>query len=63
MPSKYMEYQREYEKQYQRAIKLKINSKTEPDLLEWLLQQKNMQGYIKRLIREDMEREEKQEKE
>lgn len=63
MPSKYVEYQREYEKQFQRAIKLKINSKTEPELLEWLLRQENMQGYIKRLIREDMKREKRQEKE
>lgn len=56
MPSKYADYQRKYEKQFQRSIRLKVNSKTESDLLEWLLRQKNMQGYIKKLIRKDMER-------
>jgi len=52
-----MEYLNQYEKENIRQIRLKINRKTEPELIEWIEQQDNIQGYIKRLIREDMERE------
>jgi hypothetical protein len=52
-----MEYLNQYEKENIRQIRLKINRKTEPELLEWIEEQGNIQGYIKRLIREDMERE------
>ena len=51
------EYLAKYEKEYLRQIRLKINRKTEPELLEWIEKQDNIQGYIKRLILEDMERE------
>ena len=50
-----MEYLNQYEKENIRQIRLKINRKTEPELLEWLEKQGNIQGYIKRLIRDDME--------
>ena len=33
---------------------LKFNTKTDADILEHLKQTDNVQGYIKRLIREDM---------
>lgn len=49
------EYLNQYEKENIRQIRLKINRKTEPDLLEWIEKQPNIQGYIKRLIRDDME--------
>ncbi|MBO7661988.1 MAG: hypothetical protein J6U01_01295 [Clostridia bacterium] len=49
------EYLARYEKENIRQIRLKINRKTEPELLEWIEQQANIQGYIKRLIRDDME--------
>ena len=51
-----MEYLNQYEKENLRQIRLKINRKTEPELLEWIEKQDNIQGYIKRLILEDMEK-------
>ena len=51
-----MEYLNQYEKENIRQIRLKINRKTEPELLEWIEKQGNIQGYIKQLIREDMDR-------
>ena len=50
------EYLAQYEKENLRQIRLKINRKTEPELLEWVEKQGNIQGYIKQLIREDMKR-------
>lgn len=49
-----MEYFNKYEKDKLRQIRLKINRKTEPELLEWIEKHDNIQGYIKRLILEDM---------
>ena len=49
------EYMANYEKENLRQIRLKINRKTEPDLLAWVEKQENVQGYIKELIRKDME--------
>ena len=56
------EYLNKYEKENIRQIRLKINRKTEPELIEWIEKQENIQGYIKRLIREDMEKQIKKEK-
>ena len=53
-----MEYLNQYEKENIRQIRLKINRKTEQEMLEWIEKQKNIQGYIKQLIREDMKRQE-----
>ena len=50
-----MEYLNQYEKENIRQIRLKINRKTEPELLEWIEKQENIQGYIKSLIMADME--------
>ena len=50
------EYLAQYEKENLRQIRLKINRKTEPELLAWIEKQDNIQGYIKRLIMEDMEK-------
>ena len=36
-------------------LHLKLNNKTDADILAWLAQQENVQGYIKKLIREDVE--------
>ena len=55
------EYLNKYEKENLRQIRLKINRKTEPELLEWIEKQENIQGYIKRLIEEDMKRNEENE--
>lgn len=45
-----------YQDKNMRKILLKINRKTEPEILERIEKQDNMQGYIKRLILEDIER-------
>lgn len=50
------DYLNQYEKENLRQIRLKINRKTEPELLEWIEKKENIQGYIKRLILEDMEK-------
>ena len=55
-----MKYLNQYEKENIRQIRLKINRKTEPELLAWIEKQENIQGYIKQLIREDMENQPKQ---
>ena len=55
------EYMAQYEKENLRQIRLKINRKTEPELLAWIEKQDNIQGYIKELIRKDMEQAEGQE--
>lgn len=47
-------YDENYQKQNIRQIKLNMNRKTEPELLEWLEKQDNIQGYIKKIIKEDM---------
>lgn len=36
-------------------VHLKLNDFYDEDILQWLKQQENKQGYIKRLIRADME--------
>ena len=51
------EYMANYEKENLRQIRLKINRKTEPDLIEWIEKQENIQGYIQRLIMDDMAKE------
>lgn len=52
--------QREYVKKYDKAntthIHLKLNLKTDKDILERLDQVESKQGYIKRLIREDIKK-------
>ena len=49
----------EYDRNNTRRINLKLNNKTDKDIIEHLERQPNIQGYLKRLIREDMKREEK----
>lgn len=39
-----------------KIITLRLNNKTDADVIEWLEKQDNKAGYIKRLIREDMAR-------
>lgn len=45
-----------YDKNNTRQIMLKLNLNTDKEILDHLDRQNNRQGYIKRLIREDMER-------
>lgn len=37
-------------------IRLKLNKKTDADILEWFAKQQSKQGSIKRLIREEIEK-------
>lgn len=41
-----------------RQIKLKLNKKTDADILAYIDGLDNVQGYIKQLIRDDMKRQE-----
>lgn len=43
-----------YDAVHTRQIKMKLNLTTDRDILEHLDKMENKQGYIKRLIREDM---------
>lgn len=47
---------RRYDAKYTRHFGMKVNIRTEADILAQLTAQESLQGYIKRLIREDIER-------
>ena len=49
------QYNIDYIKQNVRQFMLKINRKTEPELLAWMESQDSIQTYLKDLIRKDME--------
>lgn len=49
----------EKEKAYTRRYQLKLNTNTDKDVIARLSEQESMQGYIKRLIREDIARDQK----
>ena len=49
--------QAKYDKDHTTAIALKLNNKTDADVLEWLSLQESKQGAIKRLIRAEILRE------
>jgi hypothetical protein len=53
-------YNIEYIRNYQRQFMLKVNRKTEPEMVEWLESQKSVQTYLKQLILEDMNRKKKE---
>lgn len=46
--------QEKYDKVNTIQIKLKLNKKTDADIIAWLYNNENKQGYIKSLIRADM---------
>lgn len=48
--------QRIYDKMYTRQVHMKLNRRTDADILEKLESVPNRQGYIKKLIRADIER-------
>lgn len=48
--------QKKYDNENTRQVHLKLNKRTDSDVLERLDAVPNKQGYIKRLIREDLER-------
>jgi hypothetical protein len=53
-------YNIEYIKNFQRQFMLKVNRKTEPEMVEWLESQESVQTYLKHLIQEDMNRKKKE---
>lgn len=57
MKKKYMPQAR-YDEHHTKQIRLKLNLKTDADILERLSDVGNMQGYIKDLIRADIKKEE-----
>lgn len=48
--------QSDYDKRATKAVYLKLNRGTDADILEALEAEPNKQGYVKRLIREDLAR-------
>lgn len=48
-------YNIEYDKANQRQFALRVNKIHDGDMIEWLEAQSSIQGYIKDLIRKDME--------
>ena len=46
----------QYDKENCRRINLKLNKKTDADIIKRLEAEKNIQGYLKKLIREDMKK-------
>lgn len=44
----------QYDKQNTRRVNLKLNNKTDADIIRKLESVENIQGYIKELIRQDM---------
>lgn len=48
--------QRKYDAENTRQVHLKLNRRTDEDVLEKLDSVQSKQGYIKKLIREDIER-------
>ena len=48
--------QRRYDARNTRQVHIKLNVRTDKDVLEKLDEVQSKQGYIKRLIREDLER-------
>ena len=46
----------EYDKKNTRRVNLKLNLKTDADIIMWLENQQSIQGSIKRLIREEIDR-------
>ena len=43
-----------WNKDHTTQIKMQLNNNTDSDILAWLAEQPNKQGYIKELIRADM---------
>ena len=46
--------QAKYDRANTKQVAIKLNRNTDADILAWLASVSNVQGYIKRLIREDM---------
>ena len=51
-----------YDKEYTKGLYIKLNIRTDQDIIKWLWMQSNKQGRIKELIREDIKREDERKK-
>lgn len=61
MPSNKVQYIREYNKENCKTLLISINKKYETDILDWLSHQENKTGAIKKLIRQQIAQEHRQE--
>lgn len=52
-----MDYKAKYDKENTVQVKFKFNKNTDQDIIEHLNKQNNKQGYIKKLIRKDIGKE------
>lgn len=52
----YRKYQKDYVKSTYRSFFFRCNNDKESDLIEWLQMQDNLAGYLKDLVRADMEK-------
>ena len=50
--------QAKYDAEHTKRISLKLNLRTDADIIKWSWSQRSVQGSIKRLIREEIAREE-----
>lgn len=50
-----MSYNEDYQKENIRRIVLKLNRRTDKEVLEWIEKQTNASGYLKELIKKDMD--------
>ncbi len=48
--------QAKYDKEHTKGLYMKLNLRTDIDIIRWTWSQKSVQGSIKRLIREDIRR-------
>lgn len=49
--------QEKYDKEHTAGFYMKLNLRTDRDILQWLWKQKSKQGAVKELIRKEIERE------
>jgi len=49
-----------YDREHTVRLSLKLNVRTDKDIIQWIRSQKSMQGTIKRLVREEIARTESQ---
>ena len=48
--------QQKYDSQHTTRVSLKLNTRTDQDVIQWLWKQKSMQGAIKKLVRDEIKR-------
>ena len=55
-PKTKSEIQWKYDRANTTRVSIKLNNKTDEDIIQYLASMENKQGYIKELIREDMKK-------